>query len=175
MRSPGRVSRHGFMAMVGLILLMVLVSPHATAEEVFMVKFPKTFPVPTRMLEADGVGGRYVTSKDRGAQVCMVAWNRIPDAVLKKKTAEQILNDAAKGGVGQFEKLLERVTPISLQGHPGRYIERQSLQNGMDVFFVDKVIYKKPRLYQVVYIGTRKADMRAPEVQHFLESFRFKP
>jgi TonB family protein len=104
-----------------------------------------------------------------------VIYGDYPKAFIDRTPADVILDQGAKGGVAEVNSQLLSISPITVNGYPGRFM-KERMPNG--TILQAKIVLVGQRLYQVA-ITTPREDGASPETvgfynslaQKFLDSF----
>lgn len=133
--------------------------------------FTATFPGKPKHQQQHAMGQAiemYVVELRAGQFAYSVAYNEL-GANAEHVGADLILDGAANGLGG---KILNQ-RKIQINGHPGREVTAEVLQNGVTLVLTDRIYVVKSRMYQVIVAGVKGKEPPAPYAQ-FLDSFRVK-
>lgn len=140
----------------------------------FTITLPPGFP-PFTLTEGDSENPEDIalsyTSEKHGQDACLVMVNSNSNwEGIDPKIA---LDGARDGGVNSNPgNTLEREVDFKSSGHPGRriFITQKS---GLETYYLrDDIILVKTRLYQIMYVSNKKADLNTPKVLAFFNSFK---
>jgi hypothetical protein len=112
----------------------------------------------------------YQVLADYGDYAFLLTFNDYPDALLKKKTSNQILDDVVSGSVGDGELINKGA--ISIGTYPGRTYtcKKSGLELKASIYLVDG------RLYQmIVAYPPNQGGSLAQDRDTFLKSFKLEP
>jgi hypothetical protein len=112
----------------------------------------------------------YQVLADYGDYAFLLTFSDYPDALLKKKTSSQILDDVVSGSVGDGE--LVNKSEISMGTYPGR--EYTCKKSGLEL--KGTIYLVNGRLYQMIvaYPPNQTASL-AKDRDAFLKSFKLQP
>lgn len=120
--------------------------------------------------DSDGGSLTYVSEK-HGRAGCMVMVNS--NAGWANAVAKVSLDAVRDGNVNcNPENILEKEEDFTFNGFPGRriFIKQQS---GRGAYFIRyDIALVETRLYQVMYLSTRKSELDDPQVKSYFDSFR---
>ncbi|MBI5777917.1 MAG: hypothetical protein HZA49_00480 [Planctomycetes bacterium] len=111
------------------------------------------------------------TSEKHGQDACLVMVNS--NSIWDGMDPKTVLDAGRDGGVKSNPgNTLEREVDFKLGGYPGRriFITQKS---GLETYYMrDDIVLVKTRLYQIMYISNKKADLNTPKILAYFNSFR---
>ncbi|PHS18688.1 MAG: hypothetical protein COA78_01510 [Blastopirellula sp.] len=169
---------------INLILLLLLSTRFAVAEEWqvtksqegnFQIELPGEPEYSSRVI--DNEAGKVklhiftLTETKSGIQVFMLMYNDFSDEVLKQKTTDQLLTDAADGVKQNFKGKLLSDKKITSDKIPGKEFDLTSTKNGRVMHIHWRLLLAKNRMYQIACMGI---DKKVPDetVKRVRESFQ---
>lgn len=111
----------------------------------------------------------FTAVKGAGA-VIMAAYIDYPEEAFAAGT-EKMLDGARDGALKNLNGKLSSQKSITLLGHPGRSITFSGTSAGTKLFGRVDYFIVKPRLYQLLYISQKKADVGTTAIKNAFSSF----
>ena len=172
--SPAKPTTEVKPAAPQVVPAVVSPQPFVSEKGNFTVMLPQGFP-PFTVTEGNNENPEDIalsyTSEKHGQDACLVMVNS--DSNWNGMDPKVALDGARDGGVNSNPgNTLEREVDFKLSGHPGRriFITQKS---GLETYYLrDDIILVKTRLYQVMYVSNKKADLNTPKVLAFFNSFK---
>lgn len=96
----------------------------------------------------------------------------MPKALLAGSNATKLVRNAAAGALGGIDGVQDREEPFAPEGYPGLRVWYHGTVEGQAVSGRIDVVFVPPNLIQTIYLGSGPADVKAPEVVAFFDSFR---
>lgn len=109
------------------------------------------------------------TQSSRGA--CVAGYSDFPEASFAGRTPQKMLEDGRDGALKNINGTLEKQENITVQGRQGLAVYGSASSGGKQVYVRFYFILDKPRAYQVGFLAHDRAELDAPDIQAYFNSF----
>lgn len=148
----------------------------SSAEGNFTVTLPPGYPSAEKSTQnvgsAIGNIGLTIFASENSNGCCMICFCDYPDEIIEKSNIGDLLDGARNGALANIKGTMEKEEPYSVEGNQGRKVyfsltAGQKKGYGQAIFLV-----VKSRLYQMMFLSTKKENPGKPEIQEFFKSFK---
>lgn len=127
-------------------------------------------PIQTEMGEIETIN--YTSFTETSA--CMVGASEYPEALLVfiKGKEKEVLDGAQEGALKNVNGVVVSSNDLTINNLPARVVEFTAEADGQPLFGKAQFILADSRLYHILYISSDHAELNAPEVLNFFQSFK---
>lgn len=109
-----------------------------------------------------------------GNSAYLISCNEYPADLMTSANADDVLDSALDGAIGQIGGTVDGKQSITVDGNPGREVSGTAKISGQDAVVKARFILVKNRLLQAMVLGA-KGQIDAADMSKFVESVKIAP